>query len=160
MADLPALQAAIDAAAAKVVKLKADGAGVADIKAAVAELLAGKTAYADSNNGKLADGTPFDPNASKKDKKKKKKDDGDKAANEVRPREGWVEGWAKGWAEGLSEATAVALRHLVTCSILERSDDNIPIRLFKKNSSLCVLFARALQLVALLRSSHTLPTHN
>ncbi|GMH60143.1 hypothetical protein TrRE_jg3483 [Triparma retinervis] len=81
MSDLPALQAAIDAAAAKVIELKKSGGAVELIKAAVAELLAAKTAYAAANDGKLADGTPFDPNASKKDKKKKKNDDGDKAAN-------------------------------------------------------------------------------
>ncbi|GMI46318.1 hypothetical protein TrCOL_g9557 [Triparma columacea] len=71
MSDLASLQTAIDTAAAKVVDLKKSGGEVDAIKAAVAELLAAKTAYAAANDGKLADGTPFDPNASKKDKKKK-----------------------------------------------------------------------------------------
>ena len=71
--ELSALQSEIDACAKKVVDLKSSGAEASAVKEGVAALLSAKTKYAALNGGKLADGTPFDPNASKKDKKKKKK---------------------------------------------------------------------------------------
>ena len=85
MVDLNQLKTDIEALGEKVKELKTSGGDKDAIGAAVAEMLAKKKEYADSNNGIGFDGNPYEEPLSKAQKKAKAKAEKDASADAANP---------------------------------------------------------------------------